>query len=161
MSLLTPVHRSRPVMRYAPSPTGDLHLGNIMTALNAWEAARRDGATFILRIEDIDEQRSVPGSEARILEDLSWIGIDWDEGPDTGGPAGPYRQTERYAVYEAALEALEQARATYFCTCSRRDLREASAPHEGEAQVYRGHCRDRPPLRAVNPSRRCCRTPAS
>jgi glutamyl-tRNA synthetase len=140
--LLIPVPRDRPVARYAPSPTGDLHLGNLRTALEAWRACRREGGLFILRIEDIDTPRVVPGSEARILDDLRWLGLDWDEGPDIGGPAGPYRQSERSAFYEAALRRLETLGMTYLCTCSRKDLREASAPHAAEGAVYPGACRD-------------------
>lgn len=144
-ALPSPIPRDRPVGRYAPSPTGDLHLGNLRTALLAWRQIRELGGIFILRIEDIDRPRTVPGSEKRMLDDLSWLGIDWDEGPDVGGPAGPYRQSERDAIYEAALERLAAAGRTYLCTCSRRDLREASAPHGPEGPVYPGTCRDRDP----------------
>ena len=101
---LNPIPRSRPVARYAPSPTGDLHLGNLRTALVAWQHCRAAGGSFILRVEDIDGPRTVPGAEARMLEDLRWLGIDWDEGPDIGGPAGPYRQSERGGLYQAALD---------------------------------------------------------
>jgi glutamyl-tRNA synthetase len=141
---LTPIPRDRPVARYAPSPTGDLHLGNLRAALEAWRACRREGGVFILRIEDIDAPRVVAGSEARLIDDLRWLGIDWDEGPDVGGPAGPYRQSERHDLYEAALRRLEALDLTYLCTCSRKDLREASAPHAAEASAYPGTCRDRP-----------------
>lgn len=142
-----PVCRSPrgPVGRYAPSPTGDLHLGNLRTALLAWDAIRRQGGVFILRIEDIDAPRTVPGAEARMLDDLRWLGIDWDEGPDVGGPAGPYRQSERGGIYAAALERLEAAGRTFLCTCSRRDLREASAPHGEDGPIYPGTCRGRDP----------------
>lgn len=143
-TLLTPAPRSGPVMRYAPSPTGELHLGNLKTAIEAWEACRRAGGRFILRVEDIDTPRTVAGSEERILHDLRWLGIDWDEGPDVGGPAGPYRQSERDTIYAAALEALRGRDLTYFCTCSRKDLREASAPHGPEGPAYPGFCRDKP-----------------
>lgn len=142
--LLTPVARSVPVMRYAPSPTGELHLGNLKTAVEAWEACRRAGGRFILRVEDIDTPRTVAGSEENILDDLRWLEIDWDEGPDIGGPAGPYRQSERDRVYAAALEALRERELTYYCTCSRKELREASAPHEAEGPAYPGFCRDKP-----------------
>ncbi|HOE97419.1 MAG TPA: tRNA glutamyl-Q(34) synthetase GluQRS [Candidatus Sumerlaeota bacterium] len=145
---LRPVKRTGPVGRYAPSPTGDLHLGNLRTALRAWEDCRRRGGTFILRIEDLDPPRTVPGAEARMIEDLRWLGLDWDEGPDAGGPAGPYRQSERGAIYQAALDELTRRGLTYPCVCSRRDLREASAPH-GEAgePVYPGVCRSADPER--------------
>lgn len=132
---------SRIVGRYAPSPTGDLHPGNLRTALEAWRWVRQRNGVFLLRLEDIDTPRTVPGSETRILEDLHWLGIDWDEGPDRGGPAGPYRQSERTEVYEVALSRLRRAGLTYLCTCSRRDLREASAPHGPEGPIYPGTCR--------------------
>lgn len=148
-----PLPRRGPVGRYAPSPTGELHLGNLRTALVAWQRCRAMGGVFILRVEDLDQPRTVAGAEARMLDDLRWLGIDWDEGPDVGGPAGPYRQSERLPLYAAALRRLEEAGRTYLCTCSRRDLREASAPHgepgvelpEGESPVYGGTCRGRDP----------------
>ena len=142
---MIPVPRERSVGRYAPSPTGDLHLGNLRTALEAWRDCRRRGGIFILRVEDIDLPRTVPGAEERMLDDLRWLGIDWDEGPDVGGPAGPYRQSERGDIYQAALERLESAGRTYLCTCSRKDLREASAPHGPEGPVYSGTCRGADP----------------
>lgn len=156
--LLRPIPRDRPVGRYAPSPTGDLHLGNLRTAILAWEDIRRRGGIFILRMEDIDAPRNVPGSEARIIDDLRWLGIDWDEGPDiggpqTGGPAGPYRQSERSHFYEAALSALAERGLTYPCTCSRKDLQEASAPHGPEGAIYPGTCRASDPrVAAAHPS---------
>lgn len=140
---LTPISRSRPIYRYAPSPTGDLHLGNLRTAILAHEACRREGGIFILRIEDIDAPRTVPGSESRLIEDLRWLGLDWDEGPDVGGPAGPYRQSERGAIYKTALARLDELGLTYPCTCSRKDLREASAPHGTDDSPYPGTCRGR------------------
>lgn len=143
---LSPFPRACPVGRYAPSPTGDLHLGNLRTALEAWRDARARGGLFLLRIEDLDTPRTVPGSEARLIEDLRWLGIDWDEGPDLpggGGPAGPYRQSERLDLYRAALVRLADAGLVYGCTCSRKDLREASAPHGPEGPIYPGTCRDR------------------
>lgn len=140
------VPRDRPVGRYAPSPTGELHLGNLRTALLAWQQIRELGGIFILRIEDIDGPRTVAGAEGRMIDDLRWLGIDWDEGPDIGGPAGPYRQSERGNIYEAALGRLEGAGKTYLCTCSRKQLRtaegsEASAPHGPEGAPYPGTCR--------------------
>ncbi|MCE5229970.1 tRNA glutamyl-Q(34) synthetase GluQRS [bacterium] len=151
-SSLEPILRDRPVGRYAPSPTGDLHLGNLRTALVAWQSIRRQGGIFILRIEDIDRPRTVPGAEERMIEDLRWLGMDWDEGPDVGGPAGPYRQSDRDEIYEAALARLKAAGLTYPCTCSRRDLREASAPHGEEGPVHLGDCRNG--IRGANPKPR-------
>ncbi len=124
------------VGRYAPSPTGRLHLGNARTALLAWLSARAAGGRFILRVEDLDPQRSKPEHERRQLDDLRWLGLDWDEGPDLGGRHGPYRQSERSELYAAALAGLE----VYPCTCTRKELREtASAPH-GAEPIYPGTC---------------------
>nr|MDQ3071606.1 glutamate--tRNA ligase family protein [Acidobacteriota bacterium] len=86
-------------VRFAPSPTGHLHVGNARTALFNWLLARGHGGTFILRIEDTDSERSTLESERGILSDLRWMGLEWDEGPDVGGGAGPYRQSERFALY--------------------------------------------------------------
>ncbi|HVV52289.1 MAG TPA: glutamate--tRNA ligase family protein, partial [Polyangia bacterium] len=83
--------------RFAPSPTGRLHLGNARTALLAWLDARAAGGAFVMRIEDLDRARVQPGAEAAQLDDLAWLGLDWDEGPDRGGPFAPYRQSERAA----------------------------------------------------------------
>ncbi len=151
-ALPRPVTRTGPVGRYAPSPTGDLHPGNLRTALLAWRDIRERGGTFILRIEDIDGPRTVAGSEGRIVEDLRWLGMDWDEGPDTGGPAGPYRQSERGEIYEAALGELMNRGLAYACTCSRKDLREASAPHGPEGPVYPGTCRNRDAATRTGPA---------
>ena len=130
--------------RYAPSPTGELHLGNVRTALVAWLGTRAAGGTFVMRVEDLDPPRVIPGAEARILDDLRWLGLDWDEGPDVGGPHGPYRQSERETVFRGALARLRKAGRLYGCTCSRADLKRlASAPHAGaEGPVYPGLCRD-------------------
>jgi glutamyl-tRNA synthetase len=135
---------SNPVRgRYAPSPTGELHLGNVRTALVAWLATRAARGTFVMRVEDLDPPRLIPGAEARILEDLRWLGMDWDEGPDVGGPFGPYRQSDRYPAFREALGSLAAAGRVYGCTCSRSDLKRlASAPHAGEeGPVYPGICR--------------------
>jgi glutamyl-tRNA synthetase len=129
--------------RFAPSPTGDLHLGSAAAALVAWLRARAAGGTFVVRVEDIDAPRLVPGSEARQLDDLRWLGLDWDEGPDVGGPHAPYRQSERDVHYEAALAHLDARGLVFRCDCSRRDIAlVASAPHEGdEGPRYPGTCR--------------------
>jgi glutamyl-tRNA synthetase len=130
--------------RFAPSPTGDVHLGTARTALLAWLAARRAGGAFVMRVEDLDAARVVPGAEARILADLRWLGIDWDEGPDVGGAYGPYRQSERLPLYREALATLEAEGRLFRCYCSRKDLAAAaSAPHAGEeGPRYPGTCRD-------------------
>ncbi|TAK73189.1 MAG: glutamate--tRNA ligase, partial [Dehalococcoidia bacterium] len=89
-------------VRYAPSPTGDPHVGNIRTAVWTWLYARHTGGQFLIRLEDTDQARAVPGSLERILESLRWLGLDWDEGPDIGGPYGPYVQSERLPLYQEA-----------------------------------------------------------
>lgn len=132
------------VGRYAPSPTGPLHLGNVRTALLAWYAARRAGGRFILRIEDLDQPRVRSGATASIIADLRWLGLDWDEGPDVGGQHGPYFQSQRLALYHQALARLRAQDLLYPCYCSRTDLsRLASAPHHGDdPPPYPGTCRD-------------------
>ena len=129
--------------RFAPSPTGDLHLGSAATALVAWLSARAAGGRLVLRVEDIDGPRVVAGSEARQLDDLRWLGLDWDEGPDVGGPHAPYRQSERAAAYEAAVARLAADGRLYYCDCSRAEIaRVAGAPHAGdEGPRYPGTCR--------------------
>ncbi|MGZ6391808.1 MAG: glutamate--tRNA ligase family protein, partial [Ktedonobacterales bacterium] len=92
--------------RYAPSPTGTLHLGNLRTALLAWLFARSAGGAFVLRVEDLDHPRVRPGATAQMLADLRWLGLDWDEGPDVGGPLGPYTQSMRQALHAGALSRL-------------------------------------------------------
>jgi len=113
-------------------------------ALAAWVRVRASGGAFVLRVEDLDSQRTVPGAVERILADLAWLGLDWDEGPDTGGPFAPYVQSERLALYEDALRRLSRRDLVYPCTCSRTEIaRIASAPHVGEeGPVYPGLCRD-------------------
>ncbi|HYC00814.1 MAG TPA: tRNA glutamyl-Q(34) synthetase GluQRS [Candidatus Limnocylindrales bacterium] len=119
--------------RYAPSPTGLLHIGNARTALAAWLSVRSRGGTFILRIEDIDAPRTVPGMADAAIEDLSWLGLDWDEDPVGGGPFGPYTQSQRSDRYEAALQMLHDSGRLFPCRLSRKELAGiASAPHAGE-----------------------------
>jgi glutamyl-tRNA synthetase len=123
--------------RYAPSPTGLIHLGNARTALAAWLSVRSQGGAFVWRVEDLDGPRTVPGLAETQLEDLAWLGLDWDEGPDAGGPHAPYLQSERTAIYEAALARLAEAGRLFPCRRSRKDLQElASAPHGGEGPPY-------------------------
>ena len=135
--------------RYAPSPTGALHLGALRTALLAWLFARASGGAFILRIEDLDLPRVRPGATSAMLADLRWLGLDWDEGPDIGGPHGPYIQSARGAMYDAALARLRASGLLYPCYCTRAELRSAqdaaiaSAPHLTGAPIpYSGACRD-------------------
>jgi glutamyl-tRNA synthetase len=131
MALEAPNHSPRG--RYAPSPTGPIHVGNARTALAAWLSVRSRGGTFVWRLEDLDPPRVVPGMAAAQREDLAWLGLDWDEGPDRGGPYAPYVQSERSGLYEAALARLAAAGRLFPCRRSRQDLQSlASAPH-GEA----------------------------
>src|ERR1700722_19251324 len=135
--------------RFAPSPTGDLHLGGAWTALASWALARRAGGSLVLRIEDLDPPRVVRGSTERILDDLRWLGLDWDEGPDVGGAFAPYAQSQRGALYEAAIATLAKQGLVYRCDCSRAEIaRVASAPHPGDETGYPGPCRDAPATRA-------------
>lgn len=127
-----------PLGRLAPSPTGLLHLGNAWAFLLAWLSARDQGGRILLRMEDLDPQRSRPEFAAAILKDLKWLGLDWDAGPGCAGGSGfpecgPFAQSLRAPVYAEALARLEAAGRTYPCFCSRRELRLlASAPHPGE-----------------------------
>lgn len=117
--------------RFAPSPSGFLHLGNARTALYAWLRARRAGGEFVMRVEDLDGQRTRPEAVMGNLEELRWLGLDWDEGPDVGGPHAPYLQSQRSGLYQAALERLEAGGHLFECYLSRKDLAEAaSAPHD-------------------------------
>ncbi len=139
---------SRPgnvVGRLAPSPTGGLHLGHARTFLLAWLAARSAGGRMVLRIEDIDSSRVRPGMAEAAMADLRWLGLDWDEGPDVGGKAGPYVQSGRLEIYRAALERLRASERVYPCTCTRAEIaRAASAPHaEDEGPTYPGTCAGR------------------
>lgn len=130
--------------RFAPSPTGDLHLGSAATALFATAFARRARGQLILRVEDLDPPRVVPGAEASQLADLAWLGIRFDEQPGLSpNGTGPYRQSERLALYEAAQGELARRDLLYFCDCSRAEIaRAASAPHAGEdGPIYPGTCR--------------------
>lgn len=132
--------------RFAPSPTGSLHLGLARTALLGYLRARSQGGRFVLRIEDLDGPRVVPGAAAEILAELRFLGIDWDEGPDVGGAFGPYVQSERFDHYDRAIAQLTQQGLIYPCTCSRKEIALASAPH-GPAEFgppYPGTCRDGP-----------------
>lgn len=135
--------------RFAPSPTGDLHLGNARTALIAWLSVRASGGTLVMRMEDLDKPRERPGAAERILSSLRWLGLDWDEGPDVGGPYGPYVQSERFPLYEAAVEKLLAESKAFACWCSRAEVAAASAPHAGEeGPRYPGTCRIPDPARA-------------
>lgn len=149
--------------RFAPSPTGEIHLGNVWTALLAWLQVRSAGGTMVLRIEDLDPDRSRPAYTDSLMADMKWLGLDWDEGPDVGGRYGPYCQDKRRELYQSALDSLMAAGLVYPCYCTRAELA-ASAPHMGENErVYPGTCREhqsdaarqtarRPALRLAVPS---------
>jgi nondiscriminating glutamyl-tRNA synthetase len=130
-------------VRFAPSPTGKIHVGNARTALFNWLLARGHGGTFVLRIEDTDVERSTPESEAGIISDIRWLGLDWDEGPGTGGPHGPYRQSERADLYARYAQQLVESGRAYPCFCSREQLEadRADALASGRPARYAGTCR--------------------
>lgn len=129
-------------VRFAPSPTGNLHIGGVRTALFNWLYARSTGGTFLLRIEDTDEARSTPEYEAVVLRELRWVGLDWDEGPEVGGPFGPYRQSDRSALYRQASEGLVEGGHAYRCTCTTERIEALREDRKGQRQGYDGHCRD-------------------
>ena len=137
-------------LRYAPSPTGDPHVGNIRTALWSWLHARRHGGAFIVRLEDTDQSRAIPGSLDRILESLRWLGIDWDEGPDIGGPYGPYVQSQRLDHYRPAAERLVEGGHAYRCFCTPEELTALRKRQQAERRPtgYEGTCRAIPPREA-------------
>lgn len=124
--------------RLAPSPTGAQHLGNARTYLLAYWAARQMNADLVMRIEDIDSPRVKPWASQQAIDDLHWLGIDWEEGPDIGGANGPYVQTQRFDLYQHALEKLIESNRVFPCTCSRKDIAAAaSAPHEAGSATYK------------------------
>ncbi|MBC8496188.1 MAG: glutamate--tRNA ligase, partial [Chloroflexi bacterium] len=117
-------------VRFAPSPTGRTHLGSGRTALYNYLLARQTGGQFILRIEDTDQKRYVPGAEEELMESLRWLGLDWDEGPDVGGPYGPYRQTERKSIYQKYARQLIENGQAYYCFCPTTKAEEAESPQQ-------------------------------
>ncbi|OFW48856.1 MAG: hypothetical protein A2146_08045 [Actinobacteria bacterium RBG_16_67_10] len=133
-------------VRYAPSPTGIPHVGNIRTALFDWLFARHEGGAFIVRIEDTDQKRYDPRALEAILESLRWLGLDWDEGPEVGGPYGPYSQSERLEHYQRYARELIEAGHAYECSCSPERLEAVRAEQQrrGEPPKYERLCRDLP-----------------
>src|SRR5262245_45471728 len=133
-------------LRFAPSPTGQLHVGNARTALFNWLLARGQGGTFIVRIEDTDLERSTRESEQTMLDDLRWLGLNWAEGVEVGGEHGPYRQTERLHIYRAHAVELMAKGAAYHCFCSPQQLEDdrQAALRDGRPPKYVGRCRDIP-----------------
>jgi glutamyl-tRNA synthetase/nondiscriminating glutamyl-tRNA synthetase len=138
-------------VRFAPSPTGQLHVGNARTALFNWLFARQQSGTMVLRIEDTDVDRSEARYEDQLIADLKWLGIDWDEGPDVGGGFGPYRQSDRLAIYREHAEKLLSEHKAYLCFCSEEELqreRERAAA-EHRQPIYSGKCRAIEPAEAL------------
>jgi glutamyl-tRNA synthetase len=128
--------------RFAPSPSGRMHLGNVWAMLAAWLSVRKQGGTMILRMEDLDPSRSKQVYANQMIEDLAWLGLTYEEGPDCGGAFGPYVQDQRRHYYEKALRQLKDQDLLYPCYCSRKDLQAVRAPHRGEGDnVYPGTCR--------------------
>ncbi len=120
--------------RFAPSPSGRMHLGNLLSALAAWLDIRSVGGVMVLRMEDLDPDRCSESYAAQVARDLEWLGLDWDEGYGVGGPHGPYRQSERSGIYQEYLDKLEREGLIYPCWCTRAQRLAASAPHLGEAR---------------------------
>jgi glutamyl-tRNA synthetase len=133
-------------VRFAPAPTGYLHVGGARTALYNWLFARHHGGTFVLRVEDTDQSRSTDESVAALQDSLRWLGIDWDEGPEVGGPFGPYRQTERLENYREATDRLLAERKAYRCWCTPEELEERrkAVLARGRPWRYDRRCLERP-----------------
>lgn len=144
--------------RFAPSPTGRMHLGNLWIAFLNWLWTRHRGGKIILRMEDIDRDRCRKEYEEGILEDLSWMGLDFDEGPEGIYSYGPAVQSRRYDIYDSILSAMEKKGHIYPCYCSRSRIHQVlSAPHEGEARpVYDGHCRNLTPKERESMTKNPC-----
>ena len=134
-------------VRFAPSPTGHMHLGSARTALYNYLLAKKTGGKFILRIEDTDQKRYVPGAEQELIDGLRWLGLEYDEGPDIGGPYGPYRQTDRKAIYDEYIQKLIDKGSAYPCFCTPERLaavREEQMKNKVQPR-YDGHCRGMDP----------------
>ena len=128
--------------RFAPSPSGRMHLGNLFSGLLAWLSVRRSGGVMVLRMEDLDPDRCRREYAEQLADDLRWLGLDWDEGYGLGGPHGPYLQSQRTELYQAAFQKLEGQGLIYPCFCTRAERLAASAPHRSDGQViYTGKCR--------------------
>ena len=134
--------QSKPVrVRFAPSPTGELHIGGARTAIYNWAFAKAMGGSFILLIEDTDYDRSTEENKQVILRAMKWLGLTWDEGPEVGGDFGPYLQTQRFDTYTSALERLKQRDAVYPCFCTKEELDEKRAAAEKSEGGYSGYDR--------------------
>jgi glutamyl-tRNA synthetase len=137
-------------VRFAPSPTGRTHLGSGRTALYDYLAARQSGGQFLLRIEDTDQKRYQPDAEQELVDSLHWLGLEWDEGPDVGGPHSPYRQSERKAIYQEHARRLVELGHAYYCFCTPQRLAEVRQEQQRLRQTprYDGTCRDLPLVEA-------------
>lgn len=142
-----------PVGRFAPSPTGRMHLGNVYAALMSYRSVKERGGRWILRIEDLDTQRSKLEYARQLEDDLLWLGLEWDEGGIDGiGPHGPYCQSLRGEIYAEHLRRLQERGLTYPCTCSRADIMATQAPHQSDGRViYSGKCRPKGMPRVTAP----------
>ena len=142
MSVIGTVPRTGDAVRtrIAPAPSGDLHVGNVRTALYSWAFARQHSGRFVLRVEDTDASRATEEAYVAVQEILHWAGLDWDEGPGVGGPYAPYRQSERREVYDAAVAQLEAAERVYRCWCTPEEIK-ARTSGKGKAPGYDGFCR--------------------
>ncbi len=134
-------------VRFAPAPSGDLHVGNVRTALYNWALARRDGGAFVYRIEDTDATRATDEAFHAAVDVLRWLGLDWDEGPVVGGPHAPYRQSERFEIYAGIAAQLQEQGKAYPCYCTQEEARARgeAAMKQGRPPGYDGHCRDLTP----------------
>ncbi|HER43956.1 MAG TPA: glutamate--tRNA ligase, partial [Candidatus Eisenbacteria bacterium] len=131
-------------VRFAPSPTGYLHVGGARTALFNYLFARHEGGVFVLRMEDTDVERSSSELDAMMMEDMGWLGLDWDEGPDAGGGHGPYRQSERIGIYAGYASRLVSEGKAFPCFCTDEELsrKRDEAARAGRPPRYDGSCRD-------------------
>ncbi|HET7351978.1 MAG TPA: glutamate--tRNA ligase [Marmoricola sp.] len=128
-------------VRFPPSPTGNLHVGNVRSALFNWAFARHYGGTLVLRIEDTDLARNTPEGYASVLDSLRWLGIDWDEGPEKGGELGPYLQSERFDIYRDLVDRLREAGSAYECFCTNEEVEIRRKATGSKVQGYDGFCR--------------------
>ncbi|HET6626611.1 MAG TPA: glutamate--tRNA ligase, partial [Nocardioidaceae bacterium] len=144
VDVLGGIEPSKVRVRFPPSPTGSLHVGNVRSALFNWSFARHFGGTLVLRIEDTDLARNTPEGYASVIDSLRWLGIGWDEGPEIGGPFAPYLQSERFEKYAAVADQLRGSGKAYDCYCSQEEVEErrAAARAENKTSGYDGHCRD-------------------
>ena len=150
-----PVSQNRPVTgRFAPSPSGRMHLGNLCCALLAWLSVRSQNGEMLLRIEDLDPDRCTREKAELLMDDLTWLGLTWDEGPGHERTHAPYCQSARRELYESALSELRAKNDVYPCFCTRAELHAVSAPHAGDGTFrYPGLCRNLTPAEAEEKSR--------